>query len=55
MEDLIKIDVPTIIHIYRGNKVILDSDLAGLYGTETKKLLQSAKKILIGFLKSLPT
>ena len=32
------------IYLIRGHKVLLDSDLAELYGTETKKLLQSVKR-----------
>jgi len=32
------------IYLIRGHKVLLDSDLAELYGTETRKLLQSVKR-----------
>jgi len=32
------------IYIIRGNKVSLDRDLAGLYGVETKKLIQAVKR-----------
>lgn len=33
-----------LIHIVRGQQVMLDSDLAGLYGTEVKKLVQQVKR-----------
>ena len=33
-----------IIHFIRGDKVILDKDLANLYGVETKALLQAVKR-----------
>lgn len=32
------------IYLIRNQKVMLDSDLAGLYGTETKKLKQAVKR-----------
>ena len=32
------------IHSIRGKKVMLDSDLAGLYGVETRSLIQSIKR-----------
>ena len=32
------------IYLIRGHKVLLDSDLAELYGTETKVLLQAVKR-----------
>jgi len=32
------------IYVIRGRKVMLDSDLAGLYGVETKVLLQAVKR-----------
>ena len=32
------------IYIIRGKKVILDSDLANLYGVETKRLNEQAKR-----------
>lgn len=32
------------IYLVRGQKVMLDCDLAGLYGTETKILKQSVKR-----------
>jgi hypothetical protein len=33
-----------VIHVVRGERVILDSDLAALYGTTTKKLLQQFRR-----------
>ena len=35
----------------RGEKVILDSDVAELYGVETKRINEAVKTILINFLK----
>lgn len=32
------------IYVIRGRKVMLDSDLAGLYGVATKALLQAIKR-----------
>ncbi len=32
------------IHLIRGNKVLLDRDLASLYGVETKHLVQAVKR-----------
>jgi hypothetical protein len=32
------------IYMMRGRKVMLDSDLAGLYGVQTKVLLQAIKR-----------
>ncbi len=40
-----------MIFYYRGEKVILDSDLALLYGVETKVLLQAVKRNLMRFPK----
>jgi hypothetical protein len=37
------------IHIIRGQKVMLDFDLAQLYGVETKKFNQSVKRNKIRF------
>jgi ORF6N domain len=37
------------IHIIRGEKVLLDSDLASMYGVETKVLNQSIKRNLKRF------
>jgi hypothetical protein len=36
--------VETLIHVIRGQKVILDSDLAQLYAVETKQLNRAAKR-----------
>lgn len=33
-----------MVYIVRGNKVLLDRDLAKLYGVETKKLIQAVKR-----------
>jgi hypothetical protein len=38
------INIESLIHIVRGQKVMLDFDLAMLYGTETKVLNQSVKR-----------
>ena len=37
------------ILVIRGEKVLLDADLAGLYGVETKVLLQSVRRNLERF------
>ena len=42
MDDLI--DVKNLIHEIRGHKVMLDSDLAKLYGVETRILNQAVKR-----------
>lgn len=42
--DLEKIDFKSLIHIVRGQQVMLDSDLATLYGVETRSLNQSVKR-----------
>lgn len=36
--------IESLIHTIRGRKVILDSDLAGLYGVETRTLNQAIKR-----------
>lgn len=38
------------IYEIRGQKVMLDFDLAELYGTETKRLKESVRRILLVFL-----
>ena len=38
-----------LILMIRGEKVLLDSDLAQLYGVETKKLVQAMKRHLVRF------
>lgn len=40
--DLLRVE--RAIRIIRGDKVILDEDLAELYGVETKKLIQAVKR-----------
>ena len=42
--DIKNINIESLIHIVRGQKVMLDFDLAMLYGTETKVLNQSVKR-----------
>jgi hypothetical protein len=44
--------VETLIRIIRGQKVILDSDLAVLYGVETGHLNRAVKRNASGFRKS---
>src|SRR5580692_2528020 len=36
--------VESLIHLIRGQKVMLDSDLAGLYGVPTKRLNEAVKR-----------
>ena len=43
------IRVERSIRIIRGDKVILDKHLAGLYGIETKKLIQAVKRNEVRF------
>jgi len=38
------IDIPSVIHTIRGQRVILDADLAVLYGVSTKALNQAVKR-----------
>lgn len=47
--DLEKIDIKSLIRVIQGQKVILDFDLAMLYGVETKSLNQSVKRNLDRF------
>ena len=42
MDELI--DVKNLIHEIRGHKVMLDSDLASLYGVETRRLNEAVKR-----------
>ena len=42
-------DIERSIHVVRGHRVILDADLARLYGVETKKLNQAVKRNLDRF------
>lgn len=51
-KDTLPISVDRIAHaivILRGHKVLLDAELAGLYGVETKVLLQAVKRNLRRF------
>ena len=41
---LVKADYKTLIHDVRGYKVMLDYDLAALYGVETKRLKESVRR-----------
>jgi hypothetical protein len=36
--------VESLIHVVRGRKIMLDSDLAALYGVETRALIQAVKR-----------
>jgi hypothetical protein len=36
--------VETLIHVIRGHKVMLDSDLAALYGVQTFRLHEAVKR-----------
>ena len=47
--DIKKIDIESLIHTIRGQKVMLDSDLAMLYGVETRALNQAVKRNLRRF------
>jgi len=44
MVDYTTVDITTLIVIVRGKRVILDLDLAGLYGTTTKRLNEQVKR-----------
>jgi hypothetical protein len=43
-EEAVQYQIETIIQTVRGQKVILDADLARLYGVETRNLNRSAKQ-----------
>jgi phage regulator Rha-like protein len=45
----ISLPVDSLIHVIRGQKVILDRDLADLYGVETKQLNRAVKRNLSRF------
>jgi phage regulator Rha-like protein len=52
MDNLIQFDTTSIIsfiYIIRGERVLLDSDLAKLYGVETKMLKRAIKRNIIRF------
>ena len=42
--DLKNINIESLIHIVRGQKVMLDSDLAMLYGVTTSRLNEQVKR-----------
>ena len=42
--ELIKVDYQSLIFEFRGYKVMVDTDLAALYETETKALKQQVKR-----------
>ena len=44
MNDLIKAEYEDLIFNYRGLKVMVDADLALLYGVETKRLKEQVKR-----------
>ena len=44
MEDIIRADYETLIFQFRGFKVMVDTDLAMLYGVQTKVLKQQVKR-----------
>jgi hypothetical protein len=47
--DLVNINIESLIRIIRGQKVMLDSDLAMLYGVETRALNQAVRRNLKRF------
>ena len=47
--DLKNINIESLIHTIRGQKVMFDSDLAMLYGVETRALNQAVKRNLRRF------
>ena len=44
IKDISSINIESLIHVIRGQQVMLDSDLAMLYGVETKALNQAVKR-----------
>ena len=48
-ESLIKADYQTLIYEFRGHKVMLDFDLAALYGVETKRLKEQVRRNISRF------
>ena len=55
MKDLMSVDIDTIaqkILAIRGQKMMLDSDLAKLYGVETRVLIQAVKRNMERFPKN---
>jgi hypothetical protein len=47
--EIIEVDYNSLIYDIRGRKVMLDSDLANLYGVETKRLKESVRRNLDRF------
>lgn len=48
-KSFIKSDYQTLIYEYRGHKVMLDFDLASLYGVETKRLKERVRRNISRF------
>ena len=46
MNHIVKSKVEALIYVIRGQKVMLDYDLASLYGVETRTLNQAVKRNL---------
>ena len=44
LKDIDSINIESLIHVIRGQQVMLDSDLAMLYGVETRILNQAVKR-----------
>ncbi|MFM9969652.1 MAG: ORF6N domain-containing protein [Burkholderiales bacterium] len=49
VQDVVELPIEARICVLRGHKVILDSDLADLYGVPVKVLIQSVKRNLTRF------
>ena len=50
MKELILVElIENKIYLIRGHKVMLDSDLAALYGVETRMLIQAVKRNISRF------
>ncbi len=47
--EIMKVDYNSLIYEIRGNKVMLDSDLANLYGVETKRLKEKVRRNISRF------
>ena len=48
-KSIIKADYQTLIYEFRGHKVMLDFDLAALYGVETKRLKEQVRRNISRF------
>jgi hypothetical protein len=48
-KSIIKADYQTLIYDFRGHKVMLDVDLAALYGVETKRLKEQVRRNISRF------